>query len=191
MPTLNLQVGASADDAVEIGGAMSIVSVGNINDSTTEWDGFRFQNVTIPVGAKIDSAVCQFVVVTSNDDPNHTIYGDDSDSAAAFTTTVNDISNRSRTTATATWTSSGLGANDATYFTTPSLATIIQEIVDRAGWASGNAIAILINGSADSSRDLVLRSYDHDPAKAAKLDITYSMPRPIRSVYHHLVGGMR
>lgn len=192
MPTINLQVGASADDANEIGGtAVSITAVGALNDATNEWDGVRFQNVTIPPGALILSAVAQFVVFSTIDDPNHTIYGEDIDDAPAFTIDGANLSSRTRTTATATWTSSGLGADSVTYFPTPDLSAIIQEIVDRGGWASGNAIVLLIQGSADASRDLGVATYDNSPSTAAKLDITYSVPRATRSVYHHLVGGMR
>jgi hypothetical protein len=53
------------------------------------------------------------------------------------------------------------------------VTTIVQEIVNRGGWASGNDLALIAigNGSADSANK---QYYSYDtPASAAKLDITY------------------
>lgn len=186
-----MQVGASADDATETSGVVSLTAVAIINDSTTEWNGFRFQGVSIPGDATVVSAVAEFVVLTGNDDPSHAIFGEAADNAAVFTTAASSISGRSRTTATVTWTSGGLGADDATYFSAPDLSAIVQEIISRPGWVSGNSLVLLVQGSADASRDLAIRTYDFDPAKAAKLTITYTTPAAPRSMYHHLVGGMR
>lgn len=58
---------------------------------------------------------------------------------------------------------------------TPDIASIIQEIVNRSGWASGNALVIFIddngttiNGGGDFS------TYDENPAYAAELTIDYT-----------------
>lgn len=75
------------------------------------------------------------------------IYGEDADSAATFTTYAN-FMGRTRTTAyadVAAWPAHVAG----TCYVTADITSIIQEIVNRAGWASGNAMVLFIenNGS--------------------------------------------
>jgi hypothetical protein len=52
---------------------------------------------------------------------------------------------------------------------TPDLENIVQEIVSRAGWYSGNALAILIEGSGHRTA----RAFDSDSAGAALLHVEY------------------
>jgi hypothetical protein len=49
---------------------------------------------------------------------------------------------------------------------------VIQEIVDRPGWSSGNAVVILYAGSSYED-DRRFWSFDGAPDKAARLKITY------------------
>jgi hypothetical protein len=66
------------------------------------------------------------------------------------------------------WTTTGDAGPDQQ---TPNLATIIQEIVDRPGWASGNAMVVIVNGTGVRSAE----SYDGDvPAAAPLLHVSYS-----------------
>jgi len=182
MTTLNLQVGASSDDVHQAGGGNvtltgTTISVG----TTTEWAGFRFQNVTIPPGSIINTASIQVKVFsTTFDDPNVDIYGEDVDDASTFVASNNNISNRTRTTAKTTWNNTGIGSG---FRTSPDIAAVIQEIIDRAGWLSGNDLNIILDGLASSS--FVFYSYDNAAADAPKLDIDYTAPasgmsRPIR-----------
>ena len=63
----------------------------------------------------------------------------------AFTTTAKDISSRTARTevqvqwAVENWTTVGQKSQ------TPDLAAILQEIIDQADWASGNAIALIVS----------------------------------------------
>lgn len=170
------QVGASADDASQSGTTVSTSGTAPDVDATNEWFGFRFQTVAVPQGATITAAWLS-VMPISTSNPDHPIYAEDTDDAAAFTTTANDISGRSRTTATVTWSStSDLAALGSDLFiSTPNLAALIQEVVDRGGWASGNDMAIIINGSAVGTRDLTVWMYDQNPSVAPKLEIIYEV----------------
>lgn len=186
MTTVNLQVSASADDAQEAGGGTPSLTDATIaTDVTTKWLGFRFQNVAIDQGATITAATATFHLPSSGlDEPDHPIYGEDADNAAAFTTGFHNITDRPRTTATVTWSNTNLGAPGS--FSPPDLAAIIQEIVDRPGWANGNALVLLIRGSADSLRDLEVTAYDGTPANAAQLVIDFvedPMPKRIGATY--------
>lgn len=162
---------AGADDADQGGSTPDVTgTVINVN-ATTQWGGFRFQNVTIPQGATINSATLDvYLTSTTYDDPDVTIYGDDTDNAAAFTTTTNDLSSRPATTANVRWNAAGLGTGTKT---TPDIATVIQEIVNRAGWASGNALAVLMVGY-DSSTLLRIRTYEGDYSVAGELTVDYT-----------------
>ena len=172
------QVSQSEDDADQSGATVNLANITPLVDAATEYFGFRFQNVAVPKSAVIEAAWLSLAVIASNDDPNHTIYGHDADNSGVFTTDASNISGRSATTATATWTSAGMaGASTADmFFSTPELKTVVQEIVDRAGWASGNAMSLIIQGSADTARDLAVEMWDGDSARAAKLEIVYVNP---------------
>jgi len=54
---------------------------------------------------------------------------------------------------------------------TSDLTTVIQEIVDRSGWASGNSLAVIITGSGKR----VAESIDGYPAAAPLLHVEYSL----------------
>ena len=177
---LQLEIGASSDDAHEIsGGSMFLTSspLGASLDNTNEWAGLRFGSVPLPAGAVIESAVLSVVPGDSgNDEPLVTIYCEAADDAATFTTANSNISSRSRTSASVAWDDANLGADGSTYFDAPDLAALVQEVVDRPGWAEGNAMAVLIRGSGTSSRDLTLVAYDGDPALSARLELRYRLP---------------
>lgn len=176
MTTLNLQVNASAGDARELAGAVDIAVLNSVTDDFGEWFGFRFTGVTIAGGSTINTAVLSVYVYNSGfDEPLHTFYAEDSDNAAAFTNTANDISGRARTSASVVWSNTNLGATGFSpfFFSPPDVSALVQEVVDRGGWASGNALVIVCEG-ADVNRDLGLSSYDVSSANAATLDIDYT-----------------
>lgn len=108
---------------------------------------FRFQNVTIPNAAVISSAALTLVSqIAQSTTVVTTISGDDEDNANAPVSLV-DYNGRPITTATVAWNFSTAWAGGESV-TTPDLTTIIQEIVNRAGWASGNALQLFIKNNA-------------------------------------------
>jgi hypothetical protein len=118
--------------------------------TTAQTIGIRFPAVAIPKGATITDAYIQFRTdETSSVTTNLTIKGQAADDALTFTTTAWNISKRPRTAASVTWSPpswTSVGAA-GTGQRTPSIKGIVQEIVNRPGWASGNAMAIIIEGS--------------------------------------------
>lgn len=117
--------------------------------------GLRFQGITIPKGAKIDSA---YIVVTSHEGKDAddvakiTIYGDATDNATTFTEDAL-ISARPKTTAQVKWTVNVEWTLWGTY-RTPDLSSIVQEIVSRNGWVSGNSLAIIMAGENQGTSDV-------------------------------------
>lgn len=178
MPTVEYTVAASADDAIEAAGTVSTATTtaGQI-DATNEWIGARWQGVTIPDGATITAAWVELSVANAAlDEPQHTIYFENADAPAAFTSTTNDLSSRTRTTASVSWDNANLGASTGVeaYFASPSLVSIIQELMAARSYASGRAMVCLIQGGADALRDLTCTFYDGNPSWAPKLHIEYT-----------------
>jgi len=175
MATWSGTVGTSADDAAQAPDtSVSLTGTVMNANSPSQGAGMRWQNVTIPQGATINSATLTINVVnTSFDDPDVNIWGQAADNAAAFAATNNNISSRTSTTATVTWTASsiGSGAKNA-----PELKPVIQEITDRAGWTSGNALVLIVWGRSGASL-LRWNQYDNGSG-AASLSIDYTAPAP-------------
>lgn len=135
--------------------------------------GVRFQDVAIPQGSTITTAYIEFTANTSNaETTNLLIEGEASDDAAPFAAATDNIKNRTAAAATVSWNNVEAWTADSTY-KTPSLTTIVQEIVDRSGWASGNAMVFRITGvpGTDNKRDV--RSYDTSANTAPVLRIEY------------------
>lgn len=141
-----------------------------------QWVGLRFANVEIPQGANVQSAYVQFTADEDNSNTsNQIIYGESADNAASFTSSNNNLSSRTRTTnsvswSVPSWTSESSGANEQT----PDLSTIITEITSRSGWAMGNSLVILFEGNGTRSA----YARDTDASKAATLHITYNYETP-------------
>ena len=105
---------------------------------------FRFTNVTIPKGSVVSAASIHIKTTTSGvtrDTTNLDIQACDEDNSAQITT-FSDFGSRARTTADVAW---AQNFADTTEYTSPDITTVIQEIIDRAGWASGNALQIIIS----------------------------------------------
>lgn len=128
--------------------------------------GIRFRSVAIPQGAIVLNAYVEFDadVANANDNCNVTISGDDVDSSAVFSTYA-DFMGRARTTANAPWNAIPHWVV-GTHYQTPDISAVLNEVVGRAGWVSGNPLGILIdnNGStAGAGRNPV--SWDHAAAR--------------------------
>jgi hypothetical protein len=154
--TLVIPITAGRDDAEEKTSTTGAVARGQkaldlgVLSGVSQTVGLRFTGVTVPEGATIVSAYVQFQtrVATSNT-ANFTIQGEASDNASRFTTTARNISSRPRTTAAASWSPAPwtvVGEAGVDQRTT-DLSAILQEIINRPGWTSGNAIVLIITGT--------------------------------------------
>ena len=167
---LDIPISASSDDAEQTGTAMNLTAASLALGQNVA--GLRFGNVTIPPGAPITAAYVNFIA-SANDiqSTDVTIIGQASDSSPTFTSAASDITSRPLTVASAAWLSvpswSTGGSNNS-----PSLIAIVQEIVDRPGWTSGNAMVLIITGNGRRRAD----SFDGNPANAAILHIEYASP---------------
>ncbi|MBN1674756.1 MAG: lamin tail domain-containing protein [Kiritimatiellae bacterium] len=133
--------------------------------------GLRFAAVTVPPAATIQTAYVQF---RAKDDGSQAtalaITGQADDNAAPFGTAGHDLSSRPATVASTAWHPVAWTAGEAGEAErTPDLKAIVQEIVDRPGWHSGNALVIRIAGTG------LRRAYSREGsmAGAAVLHVAY------------------
>ena len=130
---------------------------------------FRFQNITVAQGATISSAYLK-PYQSSSSSKTLTVKGLDKDNASA-PSGGSELASSNFTSAGITDFASGTGAGQKT---SPDIKTIIQEIVNRAGWSSGNAMMLAVYTTSWSGI-WNARSYDYSSAsEAAQLVIEYS-----------------
>jgi len=208
--TVDYQVGASSSDshmtsitndsgrAVAVSGAVSltnaVLSPGS-HGGGDEWSvAARFAGVAVDQGATVNSATFQLRCQnTWNASPNvikFYISAQAADNAGALTATSGDLNTtaRPRTTATAIvdWSSVTV---DTWY--SVDITSVVQEVVNRAGWANGNAIVILVDTHADTtlSEWQDFYSYDGAAASAPKLSVTYASGGGSTSPITTRIGG--
>ncbi len=176
---LDRRVSANPDDAEEVFGS-GVVQRGDgdldmmtDNNDTKLVVGARFTGIAIPPGATITNAYLQFTadevhsVATSL-----TIRGQAADNPTTFTTATGNLSSRPTTAASAPWSpGSWLVVGEAGLAQrSTSLAAIIQELVNRPGWASGNAVVLLVTGSGRR----VAVAHNQNPAAAPLLHVEWT-----------------
>ncbi|MEI6852144.1 MAG: T9SS type A sorting domain-containing protein [Bacteroidota bacterium] len=187
--TIQIPVMSSADDADESVEDNIFVNPGDMQLDNPELEmiydnnvlrlchletGIRFTNVTIPQGATIVKAYIQFTCKQTGSDVVNLIFsGQNSNNAAPFASSSGNISTRPLTTASVNWVPLGWYTTDEAGLDqrTPSLVPVVQEIVNRTGWISGNAMAFVVAGSGDTRSAY---AYDGDAAKSAVLYVQYS-----------------
>lgn len=110
--------------------------------STNAAFSLRFTNITIPKGATINSAKIHLKIDSSTGSggyANIDIRADAADNSTQILTQAAQAA-RVRTTASVNWAAT---LTLSTEYDTPELKTVVQEIVNRAGWLSGNAIQFI------------------------------------------------
>ena len=195
--TLVSQIASGNDDAEENVGSGS-VSRGSsdlelVHDgSTRQIVGLRFTQLALPRNASILWADLQFEV-----DENRTgsmslaISAHDTDDAPAISSSSNNLSDRTRTSASVTWTNPDEASVNAT-LTSPDIATVVREVVQRPGWNSGNDLVILIEQNSGTNRRTV-ESFNGEAGNAPRLRVRYQwnlgdQTGPARTVRQALKG---
>ena len=139
--------------------------------------GFRFNNVQIPRSAHLKYAYLTFTVDGTYTVPvNVQIYGEATGNSATFTLSSPPV-NRPTT-------------NDATLWnivdewvlgkrrTAPQLSSVIQEIIDRQDWNTGNSLSLIVKNATSTNvrRVIAFERASWDPSlSSAKLIAAYSL----------------
>ena len=186
------QVGASADDAESRDGtwptdatpaATSLTQAYSYCGRSTAWYMAltRFQTVPIPKAATIDSAAISCMASSSSSaSVNYTLVAEDVDDAAAFHATTHNgyhcYSNR--TTSAAAWTPGvWTGGN---WYNSADCKGSVEEVVGRAGWASGNSLVLFMYPASNAETNLrSIRTYDNTGnVSGPKFNCTYTEGTP-------------
>lgn len=159
------------------------VQIGYNNMAFGEWYGtfkglwIRFPNINIPQGVNITEAYVKFVSYGSKATTicNANIYFNNEDDAVAPTSAAQFVA--LTLTGAIAWNNVGAWVDNLQY-DTPELKTILQDIVDKGGWSSGNAVQIIIKDNS-SSVNTVRNASQIDyvsGAEKAELHVTWGPP---------------
>jgi len=175
---LNVRVSSSSDDAEEsASGSVTFTSayLELVYSTSNQIVGMRFKNLSIPKGATILNAYIQFQTgMTNTTLTSLTIVGQANDNAKSFSNSRRNISMRAKTAASVEWSPvawtviNESGVNQRT----SDISTIIQEIVNRPGWLSGNSLVLIITGTGQRTA----WSFNGLPSGAPLLHIEYLVP---------------
>lgn len=175
MATFTASIQTSTDDGSRFGDGGSwsttIIQLGRTILNQSASGAFRFQNITIPQGATITSAkiTWQAQGTYSSDRIILKIYGIAEDNTATFNT---DPLGRTRTTALV----SGYHPNPSTdndIKDTSDIGSVVQEIVNRAGWASGNSMGFFVQDDGGTADNTMNWEDFNDSGAEAVLTIVY------------------
>lgn len=173
----NNRDGASYGDSLEAesvdAGAGEAVYVGD-PDGNLERSGFQFQ-LNVPNGSTITEAYMTIFCVEINGTSNDiTLAFYDVDTAPVFSNADSHNLEAHATTSATTvaWGSPPFTASNS--FTTPDISSLVQIVVDRAGWAANNYIGILMlpDGWAEGS-EIGIYSHNEGTANVATLQVFY------------------
>lgn len=149
--------------------------------SPTESDGIvglRYLGLNIPNAATILTADIQFHVdEVSSGTLEVTFHGEDEDSSSVFLPLTDfDLSSRTKTTASVNWVvpSWPIISEEGAAQLTPDLSSIIQEIVDRPLWVSGNDLSLFIDAWPDNTGTRTAESLNGEPTNAPIITITWT-----------------
>lgn len=150
------------------------------SDAGNQTIGLRFRSLTLPKSATITSAYLQFTADESNSaNAELEITLDNSSNSPAFTTASNNVSNRSVFSNKVSWNpSSWSSGQNGSAQRSPDLKNMVQQLVNKSSWESGNNASFIIQGKGvsltNTSAKRVADSYEGGAGKAARLIVNYT-----------------
>lgn len=175
------RVNASTDDAEQTEADTIFLTSADLELAMDDVEGecivgLRFNDVQIERGSQVSEAYVVFTARSFNSDEAAVVIRAQADDDAPTFGGIeeDDLSARPATAASATWPLAPWASeqvNEDT--TTPNLAALISEVVNRPGWVKGNSLVLLFYRHPDSpkvgSSRRAAHSYDSDPDKAPLL----------------------
>jgi hypothetical protein len=184
--TINLQVDADADDlymkheASACYNYYGTICLGNNTSPNTGLGGATRFALSIPQGAAIDTAhlSCYSPYAKSGTACNLRITAEDVDNASAYSNTwATEIARYNAHTTAVVDVDNVPSWGTGTWHDSPEIKTVIQEIIDRSGWASGNYIGLYTQDfdyRSDTGAYRMAYDYHTDPSYATKLHVEYT-----------------
>ena len=189
------QIASSGDDAEQYADSYSGSRIDTVSDDLVLGEdskngnqtvGLRFTAVEVPQGVTIKEAHIEFIAKgTSTGDASYTIKAVNEGNVGPITNRANAISTPPTTSASASWSLSSATAGDdwdtaGAEHSSPDLAAVVQEVVNRSDWSSKNNMGFVITGTGTR----IAESFDSDPSRAPRLVVKYddSKTVPFKSV---------
>jgi hypothetical protein len=175
--TFEKRISSNMDDVEEKSNGRMYTTSSDLEltyDGNEQTVGLRYTRVTIPQGATITNAYVQFTTDETNSGATSlTIRAEDENNASAFSESRYNVSSRRQTAAAvnwqpAAWNSVGSAGSDQR---TPNLKSLVQEVVNRSGWNSGNSLVLMVTGSGERTAE----SHNGSSSKAPLLHIDYTI----------------
>lgn len=185
-PTIDCHIGAGTDDCYETSSGSvyndnnALMYIGAVSLPSFVYDSyFRYSDLCIPSNSIISSAVLNLfmkryggLAATSH---KYNISCLDVDNRATFSSTDKPSQNVTTENYTNWEFSQFVSDGSFSWRTAPDISSSIQEVVNRTGWYSGNALAVAIKDNS-SNQYCQLYSYDNNPAFATWIKIIYTAP---------------
>jgi hypothetical protein len=166
------QVCASNDDAYGSSGYQ--LASGRFLWLGQDTTAVRFRDVAVPQGSTIFSAHLK-LYTEATVKVEAVVRAEAAGDTLDFAKSNPKIWERPQTVAETRWDWQGTGP-DEQWHTSPNIAQVVQEVVCRPDWSSGNALVLLYSGQKFSSQGTHFCSWDADPTQAPRLEIVYSPP---------------
>ncbi|MBW1295912.1 fibronectin type III domain-containing protein [Aquimarina litoralis] len=142
--------------------------------------GLRFRSLALPKEVTITNAYLQFTADESNSaSAELEIALHDSSNSSAFSTSDYNVSNRAVFSNKVVWNpNSWSSGQSGSGQRTPNLKNMIQQLVNKSNWSSGNSATFIVRGRGVSltstSAKRVADSYEGGAGKAARLIVEYT-----------------
>ena len=175
--TIEVTVNNTYDD-VEEHSSDGHLSIGSTDlEMTMERDqqtvGIRFTGISIPTGATITKAYIQFQTdEVSTDAASLFITAEDTPDSTRFAKIIHNVTDRTTLSQSVNWNPPSwdiIGERSSEQIT-PDLKTLVQAIINKSNWHSGNAITFIITGNGQR----VAKSFNGDSAGAPMLHVEYT-----------------
>ncbi|MDP2226452.1 MAG: PilC/PilY family type IV pilus protein, partial [Moraxellaceae bacterium] len=173
------------DDASQSGTANNVLNADTTRLRTTEYAGLRFGNVQIPQGATITEAWLTLTPSASQTTAaargTVTIKAIDTVDAPTFNSTAAGRISGLATVGSTVWTPSAWTSGVET--SSGNIASLLQTLVNRPTWASGNAVGLTLTGSLTSGGPVFKTYGSSNVSSLPRLTVVFKTTDPAAGVY--------
>jgi hypothetical protein len=177
--TVTVPIGSGADDVNQEGAAVATdgatVWLGSGASAVPSYAGLRFASVAIPRNAVITSARLEVQAASTQWLTIGFEVGLEAAASSAPFSAAAPPSGRALLTPRLTHSSNSQWVA-GTWYSFGDLSPMIQALVSRADWTTGNALSLLVRGTGPAYGRKFARSFEGGAATAPRLIVTYVMP---------------